>query len=241
MPARLDQGHGPVRRPHVRRDEGELNLQPSRHAALHRHRASRRPQEAAPRLRRTRVRERIAASAPEARVRWVEPANLHITIWFLGEVREPQVEALVAALQKPLDVRPFSLSDWRSRRLPAIRPAASDLARALWPVAKGLIDIHGRASSSISCHSASNPRSRPYSPHLTIARVKDIRPPGRAAVRRALREDDGRRRRVRGRERNAVRQPAHIEGFGVRGAAADTPADRMRTDRRQGNSRRALP
>ena len=32
------------------------------------------------------------------------------------------------------------------------------------------------------------PESRQYSPHLTIARVKDVQPPDRTAMRRALRE-----------------------------------------------------
>jgi 2'-5' RNA ligase len=32
------------------------------------------------------------------------------------------------------------------------------------------------------------PEGREYNPHLTIARVKDVRPPGRTAMRRALRE-----------------------------------------------------
>ena len=57
----------------------------------------------------SRVREDIARAAPDAQVRWVPPSNLHITVWFLGEVREPRVEPLVAALTPPLDARSFTL------------------------------------------------------------------------------------------------------------------------------------
>ena len=127
-------------------------------------------------------------AAPKARVRWVEPANLHITIWFLGEVREPQVEELVAALQKPLDVRPFSLRIGGAGAFPPSGPL-----RALWlglvAGRDGLIDIHGELRPRLMLLGF-QPEKRPYSPHLTIARVKDIHSQDAAAVRRVLREDD---------------------------------------------------
>ena len=82
----------------------------------------------------SRVREEITRGAPDAQVRWVPPANLHITVWFLGEVREPRVEPLVASLTPPLDARSFTLRDRRRWRLSTDRCATSDLAGASeWP------------------------------------------------------------------------------------------------------------
>ena len=56
----------------------------------------------------SRVREDTARVAPDAQIRWIPTSNLHITVWFLGEVREPRLEPLVASLTLPLDARAFT-------------------------------------------------------------------------------------------------------------------------------------
>ena len=134
----------------------------------------------------SRVREHVAAAAPDAQVRWVVPANLHITIRFLGDVREPRVEALIAALKEPLDVRPFTMRVGGAGAFPP-----SGAPRAIWlgivAGREGLVAIHDRLRSRL-VPLGFEPEGREYNPHLTIARVKDVRPPGRTAMRRALRE-----------------------------------------------------
>ena len=47
------------------------------------------------------VQERVRRAAPAAAIRWVEPANLHVTLWFIGEVEDARAAALTAALQPP--------------------------------------------------------------------------------------------------------------------------------------------
>ena len=132
----------------------------------------------------TRVRERIVRAAPKARVRWVEPAHLHITIWFLGEVPEPRVEPLVAALKKPLDTRPFTMRVAGAGAFPPSGPP-----RAIWlglPTGReGLLAVHDQLRPRLS-PLGFEPEKRQFSPHLTIARVKEVRPPDAAAMRRAL-------------------------------------------------------
>ena len=133
-----------------------------------------------------RIRERVARAAPESRVRWVEPANLHITIWFLGEVREPRVEALFASLKEPLEARPFALRVGGAGAFPP-----SGAPRAIWlgilAGRAGLAAIHDELRPRL-VPLGFEPEKRPFSPHLTIARVKDTR--AHAALRRVLREDD---------------------------------------------------
>ncbi|MBW8895177.1 MAG: hypothetical protein JF613_03205 [Acidobacteria bacterium] len=41
--------------------------------------------------------------------RWVPPANLHITLWFLGEVEQSRVEATVKAIDAPFHEPAFDL------------------------------------------------------------------------------------------------------------------------------------
>ena len=91
----------------------------------------------------SRVREDIARAAPEAQIRWVPPANLHITVWFLGEVREPRVEPLVASLTPPLDARSFTLRIGEGGAFPQ-----SGAPRAIW------LGLRVAAKSSSPCTSS---------------------------------------------------------------------------------------
>jgi RNA 2',3'-cyclic 3'-phosphodiesterase len=132
----------------------------------------------------SRVREDIARVAPDAQVRWVPPSNLHITIWFLGEVREPRVEPLIAALTPPLDARSFTLRIGGGGAFPQSGPP-----RAIWlglaSGREGLIAVHGQLRGRLVPLGFAA-EARPYSPHLSIGRVKDARPPDGRAMRDRL-------------------------------------------------------
>jgi 2'-5' RNA ligase len=134
----------------------------------------------------SRMREDIARAAPDAQVGWVPPANLHITVCFLGEVREPRVEPLVAALTPPLDTGSFTLRVGGGGAFPP-----SGTPRAIWlGLASGreeLVAVHEKLRGRLVPLGFA-PEARPYSPHLTIARVKDVRPRDARAMRGPLRE-----------------------------------------------------
>jgi 2'-5' RNA ligase len=129
----------------------------------------------------SRVREDTARVAPDAQIRWIPTSNLHITVWFLGEVREPRVEPLVASLTLPLDARAFTLRIGGGGAFPQSGPP-----RAIWlglaSGREGLIAVHEQLRGRLEPLGFA-PEARPYSPHLTIARVKDVRPRGGRAIR----------------------------------------------------------
>jgi RNA 2',3'-cyclic 3'-phosphodiesterase len=139
----------------------------------------------------SRLRERIARVAPEARVRWVMPSNLHVTVWFLGEVREPRIEALIDALKKPLAARSFILEVAGAGAFPPSGPP-----RGIWfgleAGRDGLAAIHDELRLRL-IPLGFEPEKRPYAPHVTIARIKtkDVRPAEAASMRRALRDATG--------------------------------------------------
>ena len=135
-----------------------------------------------------RVRERVTRSAPRAVLRWVQPENLHITVWFLGEVREPRVAELAATLALPLDVTPFPMQLGGAGTFPERRAP-----RALWLGVRdgreGVTAVHDALCARLM-PLGFEPEERAYTPHLTIARVKEIAPPDAAAVRTALQDID---------------------------------------------------
>src|SRR3954462_12541074 len=55
---------------------------------------------------------KLEAAKKPPKVTWVRPAALHITIKFLGEVDEADVERLQELLPPPMAMAPFEL-EWR--------------------------------------------------------------------------------------------------------------------------------
>lgn len=118
-------------------------------------------------------------------LRWVTTENLHLTVWFLGEVSEARTEAVLVALRPPLDTPAFDLHLAGFGAFPPSGPP-----RVLWMgVTKGL-EALASAHEGVGDRLAPwgfRPEGRAYSAHLTVARVKEA-PHGaaRAALRAAL-------------------------------------------------------
>lgn len=132
------------------------------------------------------LRAELAAAGADRGLRWVPTANLHLTVWFLGEVSDARAAAVLDALGAPLQVRPFEL---RLSGFGAFPPSGAP--RVLWMgVAEGveqLADAHDEIGGRLAPWGFP-PDGRAYSAHLTIARVKAA-PHGRArAAMRAVLE-----------------------------------------------------
>jgi len=128
------------------------------------------------------LKSRLGTLSPGFSARWIDRANLHITLWFIGEVVEERAAAITEALRSPFGVAPFRLGLGGCGAFP---PAGAP--RILWigttAGADPMRTVYGRIESRLVPLGFEAER-RPYTPHLTIARVKD---PGRATG-RAVRE-----------------------------------------------------
>lgn len=132
-----------------------------------------------------RLRERLEHVKASRGIRWVPPENMHLTVWFLGEVSDARAAAVLDALRPALAAPAFELHLAGFGAFPPTGPP-----RVLWMGVTRGIDQLARAHDEIG------ERLRPwgfpadtraYSAHLTVARVKE--PPsatGRAALRQAL-------------------------------------------------------
>jgi 2'-5' RNA ligase len=132
-----------------------------------------------------RLRHEIEQAWPRLPVRWVGASNLHITLVFLGEVGEESSLAVRAALDRPIAVAPFELTLAGLGIFPSSGPL-----RVVWMgVAQGAEParvIHAEVARRLAPLDY-RPESRPYTPHLTIARVKDARGPGARQARELVR------------------------------------------------------
>jgi 2'-5' RNA ligase len=121
----------------------------------------------------------------EARVQWVRPDSIHVTIKFLGDVPEEQVDAIAQALRGVAADRRAGMvevaglgvfPDLRNTRVCwiGLREGAERL-------------VHLAEDIDAALERLESPReSRPYNPHLTLARVKE----GGRAVGRAIEQQD---------------------------------------------------
>jgi 2'-5' RNA ligase len=136
-----------------------------------------------------RLRSQVQRSCPGLAARWVRQANLHLTLVFIGEVAEKDAPTVNAALEPEFDMRAFDLRVSGFGAFPASGPL-----RVIWMgIAEGTRELsllHDEVQGRLA--RAGHPgESRPYSPHLTIARVKDARGSSARAARDAVRTATG--------------------------------------------------
>lgn len=118
------------------------------------------------------LQRQLAAQLPERAIRWTQPAQIHLTLKFLGNVATASLDDLRAALRQACaNSAPFELRTGRSGCFPsASRP------RVLWVGVEGALDalrqLQKRVDAATREFSAHN-ETREWQPHLTIGRVRD--------------------------------------------------------------------
>jgi 2'-5' RNA ligase len=106
---------------------------------------------------------------PTARVKWSPPANLHITTRFIGEwpaERLPELEAALAAVPGTgaIPIHVHELGFFPNAHAPRVFWAGVEASPGLATLAAET----DRALATLGLE----PEGRPYSPHLTLARIK---------------------------------------------------------------------
>jgi len=112
-------------------------------------------------------------------VRWIPPGQLHLTLKFLGEIEADRVDAAKAATARaarpaeggPSGAGPFRLALEGLGAFPPHGPA-----RVLWAgcaEGSGALSLLASAVEAAFVAEGFPPEERPFSPHLTLARVKD--------------------------------------------------------------------
>ena len=131
---------------------------------------------------------RLRAASPRAEIGWTDPAKMHLTLKFLGEVEEERRDAIEAALAAVAERHAaFATTAGGAGSFPGpSRP------RVLWAgLTAGLREI-GLLAADVERACAPlgvPPDARPFRGHVTVGRVRAPRGIGR--VMRALGELDG--------------------------------------------------
>lgn len=104
-------------------------------------------------------------------LRWVKPEGVHLTLKFLGNVSEERLDSIVTAMERATEnVACFSL---RIQDVGAFPNMGSP--RVLWAGVQGevepLLQLQARLEETLA-DQGFLPETRPFSPHLTLARVR---------------------------------------------------------------------
>jgi 2'-5' RNA ligase len=117
------------------------------------------------------LRQRATQLAPRAKVTWIPPGRLHLTVRFIGHVDDAQQRAVAAVLEPRLDVRAFDLTLVGTGAFPP-----TGAPRVIWTGVAGGRERLQQLEHEVTLRlqEAGIPaEDRPYSPHLTLARVRD--------------------------------------------------------------------
>lgn len=118
------------------------------------------------------LQNRLKPLVPPHSVSWTSPANLHLTLHFLGELALDKIEPTRQALaESVIGVEPFTLKLIELGCFPNLhRP------RIIWVGVGGdsetLVSLHQQLGQALHSLTGFSPESRPYAPHLTLGRVK---------------------------------------------------------------------
>lgn len=116
------------------------------------------------------------------RVTWVRPQGMHITLKFLGDIEEESIPGIGAWMQKAVDgIEPFVIHLVGTGVFPGMKKP-----RVLWAGiregAEDLKKIQEDLDSRLS--EIGFPReARPFRPHMTMGRIKEIHDPKRLKAR----------------------------------------------------------
>lgn len=117
----------------------------------------------------SRVQEELKRT--DAQVKWVEPDNIHLTLKFLGYITKEELEKVKLATREalkplaPLEVRVYGLSAFPKIEYPRVIWVGIDRGR----------EVLKRIASNLEERLAIIgfvKEKRPFSPHLTLGRVK---------------------------------------------------------------------
>ena len=116
---------------------------------------------------------RMAYQDKSRALRWVDQANYHLTLAFLGEQHEQDLQQLAESLDECLPMTTLELTITHLSPFPEGRPK---LIAAMLEKTPELIELHQKVLTALrSCSIAVDKRK--FNPHITLARYRHSRNP----------------------------------------------------------------
>ncbi len=120
----------------------------------------------------TKMQSQLKSKTPPYSVRWIAPQTMHLTLHFLGDTDTTKIDDIAAVLKECASgYQSFPLTIAGLGCFPNLRRP-----RVIWlgldHNATPLKQLHSTLGEMLNQTIGFEPENRPYSPHLTIGRVK---------------------------------------------------------------------
>jgi 2'-5' RNA ligase len=126
-------------------------------------------------LRLTQLETELKGDEPPG-VKWVSPESIHLTLKFLGNIDAGRIEAVTRAMEESVrGIAPFRLRVSGLGVFPSLKRA-----QVAWVGINGEVDQLSRLQKQLESNLARRgfpPESRAFTPHLTLARLKNYASP----------------------------------------------------------------
>lgn len=129
----------------------------------------------------------LRADLPRNAVRWVRPEGIHLTVRFYGETKPEQIKALQDSLAQattglgPIELKLNGLGIFPNTVAP----------RVIWAGVAGQVDAVQRIQTALETGARAigfRPETRPFTPHLTLGRVNQLRAPDKQRLSQLVNE-----------------------------------------------------
>ena len=111
-------------------------------------------------------------SGKQSGVKWVNPYSIHLTLKFLGSIAVDKISQITKAMEAAAQgISPFHLEVKDLGAFPNLRRV-----QVVWVGISGEVDRLGQLQQRIESNLARlgfAPESRPFTPHLTLARLRN--------------------------------------------------------------------
>ena len=111
-------------------------------------------------------------SGEQSWVKWVDPSGIHLTLKFLGNIAVSRIDEIISAMREAVrGIPPFELEVKEIGAFPNLRRV-----QVAWVGISGEVDKLGQLQQRLESNLAPlrfAPESRPFTPHLTLARLRD--------------------------------------------------------------------
>ncbi len=114
---------------------------------------------------------RAQSLAPQARITWIPPQLMHLTVRFIGEAGASDLHLVTGALAAPIPVPPIPLTLSGVGAFPA-RGSPRVIWGAITAGAAELTEVERELSARLR-RIGVGPDDRAFTPHLTLARVRE--------------------------------------------------------------------
>lgn len=123
----------------------------------------------------------LAKTSPAVRLQWVRSESIHLTLKFLGSIEEQRVSEIQDALRSALQDRPaFAVviggigvfPDLRAPRVLWVDISGPEHASGEQQAEHAISQLAGTVDRTLATIGFP-PEDRPFSPHLTLARIKE--------------------------------------------------------------------